>query len=723
MENFRKHLVLKRLRGIMVISIISIIFITVVRTNLYSEIKETIEGINKQISDKISNDIKTNIEKLDYINEYINYNFNKEKDSYDEEEFLSDINNINKGSLFKYIGVVNKDGYLSIGNNKQVYVGDREYFKKAINGEYYISKIDENRLNLEEDIVYSRPLIIDNNVQGAIIGFESKQKLQNNLINNVFSGNINVDVFDNEGNVVLESKGLEKIYREYIDKENIENDSHNVQIFKVEKEPYITVYDEINDSNWYVVSAAPLNEVFKGTQKAIQIFNIAILLILILYVIIASIKDIRERKKLKTMSEIDNLTNLRNLSKFKKDCKEIISKKAKDENYVVLVFDIKNFNIINDMLGHDNGDKVLQDIADNIRDIEFENISGRIGEDIFTLFFKEKCKNDLDEKVRYLNKYIVKYRCIESNLEIRLNIGVFELKGEDNEIGKAIENANAARLESKLNSDYSYYLYDDKLACKIKQKIIVEKDLKNAIKNNEIQLVYQPKVSLENKKIVSAEALIRWKHEKFGYISPAIFIPIAEKNGDINLIGRWVIEEVCKEIKLCIETNEKIVPISVNLSKEELYQTDISNFIKETIEKYDIPAQLLEIEVTETSALNDVEHINKVIKEIKNFGVKISMDDFGTGTSTLCNLKTIEIDTLKIDRSMSTDLETNKKTKSLLKAIINLAKEYNFDVVCEGIENTNQVEILELLNCDMIQGYVYYKPLELKEFKKILKEN
>ncbi|WP_092927142.1 EAL domain-containing protein [Romboutsia hominis] len=242
-------------------------------------------------------------------------------------------------------------------------------------------------------------------------------------------------------------------------------------------------------------------------------------------------------------------------------------------------------------------------------------------------------------------------------------------------------------------------------------------------KNEEFEILYQPKVDINSEKIVSAEALIRWKHKDVGYISPNIFIPIAEKNGDINLIGRWVIKEVCKEIKKCEVNKDNIVPIAINLSRVELYQNNLIDYIRNTMKRYDISPEYLEFEITETAALNDIDYINNRIRDIKSLGIKVSMDDFGTGSSNLSNLKRLDIDVLKIDRTLSIDIEEDEKTKSLLKAIINLAKEYNIDVVCEGIESREQVDILREFRCDMVQGYVYYRPLDICKLKKILKGN
>ncbi len=721
MKIFERKLVKERVRGIMFISIISMVFLITIAINLYSESEKTVIEVNNQFANKVSLDLENNMEKLYYVNRYIEDMKNLYKDDYNEDKELSHINKVSNNSLFSYIGVVSKDGYLNIGSGEKIYVGDRNYFKKSIKGNKFVSDIVEGRLKTEQNIVYSRPLIIDNKIEGVIVGLENEKILQKSLVNNIFSDKIKVDIVNEDGEIVIASKGEEKLYSEDIDQIIVKYKDDKIAKFHEGGKNYTMAYKKIENTNLYAVSVAPLREVFLGTQNTIAIAIVGIILILISYAILATNKDIKKAREIKETSEIDTLTKLRNLVKFKLDCKEIISKKKDEDTYILTTFDIKNFKLINELFGYDSGDELLKLVANNILTMDFENVSARIGEDIFTILFKLKNNEELDEKINYLINHITKYNYTKNKIDLRINMGIFKLENKVH-IGKAIDNANSARMEAKkiCSKNSSYYLYNCELGYKIHQKLIVERDLKDALKNDEISVVYQPKVNLKTEKIVSAEALIRWKHKDVGYIPPDIFISIAEKNGDIHLIGKWVVEKVCSEIKKCNENNERIVPISINLSREELYQTDLTDYIVKTIKKYEINPNLLEFEITETAALNDVEFINEKIKEIRAFGVKISMDDFGTGMSTLCNLKKLDIDTLKIDRSMAIDVETNERTRALLKSIINLAKEYNTDVVCEGIENVKQVEILKSFNCDMIQGYVYYKPLNIENFKKCL---
>ncbi|MBC8632091.1 GGDEF domain-containing protein [[Eubacterium] tenue] len=720
MKIIKKNIILNRLKGIVYISLISIFFIQLIESNLSKELKDTTIEVNTQISKKISLDINNNMDKLCYIERYIKNEINEHKAKYDENELLRKINFISDGKLFKYIGIVNKNGYIDFGTDQKVYVGDRKYFKDAILGKSTVSDLVEDRFNNEPSIVYSKPIVINNEVKGVIVGVQGEDILQKSLVENIFPDNITVDIVSQNGRLLITSKGEETLYASYIKKGISKYNEQNFQVFKKGNVKYVISFNKLKESDWYVVTVASVKQAFKGAYNTISLARISIVVILISYIISSTLRDFKKVRQLKELKGKDGLTNLRNLENFKTDCCKILKNSKSEDKYVNIVFDIKNFKSINELFDYKIGDKILVGIAENIRTIEFENISGRIGEDIFSILFKVEDANDLDSKIKYLKDKISLYFDKKNKIDLELNVGVFKIIDKEMEIGKIIDNSNAARMEAKKHRECLYYVYNDELELKIHQELIVKKDLKNAFKSKEIEILYQPKVNIYTEEIEAVEALIRWNHNALGYISPEIFIPIAEENGDINLIGRWVIKEVCKELKQCKDNNEKIVPVAINLSRRELYQVNLINYILNMIEKYDIEPELLEFEITETADVNDSKMINKQVEDIRKLGMKIAIDDFGKGHSTLENLKNLEVDTVKIDRYLSLDIETNEKSRKLLALIIKLAKEYNFEVVCEGIENMNQINILKNLNCNIVQGYVYYKPLRIDKLKEIL---
>ena len=302
-------------------------------------------------------------------------------------------------------------------------------------------------------------------------------------------------------------------------------------------------------------------------------------------------------------------------------------------------------------------------------------------------------------------------------MSLNVNIGIYHFTAKEENIQRVVDHADMARAHSKTLESQRHYLFDDKLFQNKKNLKLIEQEIKRSLEQGHFQVYYQPKVNPLIEKTAGAEALVRWFHPDRGFISPADFIPISEKSGDIIAIGRWVFNEVCLMLAEQKEKRMQSIPISINLSPVELYQADLIIFLKSVISKYGIDPYLIEIEITETTALNDIDLINEKIKAIHELGMKVSMDDFGTGSSTFSNLKHVDIDVLKIDRSFLCDIETNSKSKEMVHGIIDLAKRIGVSVVCEGVELQEQVEILKEMKCDIIQGYVYSRPLPRAEFE------
>ena len=236
----------------------------------------------------------------------------------------------------------------------------------------------------------------------------------------------------------------------------------------------------------------------------------------------------------------------------------------------------------------------------------------------------------------------------------------------------------------------------------------------------QFELYYQPKIGLANHKVVGAEALIRWNHPKKGLIPPDDFIPILEQNREIIRLGGWVFETACKQLQTWKNKKYELVPLSVNLSIQQLEDLSFVSKIKETLEKYDVPPEYIELEITESMLMQEVERITKSLNILRALGMKVSIDDFGTGYSSLSYLKKLPVDTLKIDKSFIQELE-NCDDRQLTNAIISMGKIMNLNIIAEGVETKEQLEVLKKIGCDEVQGYYFSKPKPIKEFEKWLK--
>lgn len=285
-----------------------------------------------------------------------------------------------------------------------------------------------------------------------------------------------------------------------------------------------------------------------------------------------------------------------------------------------------------------------------------------------------------------------------------------------------------ARCEIARNSMYmplegNIVIFEDTMIQKSIDELELAHDIENAIKNHEFEVFYQPKFDLKAEKFTGAEALIRWRHPTKGIVNPATFIPFAERNDQIIEIDRYMFEHVCQDLAYWKKRGSRLVNVSVNLSRNGIYRTDLIQFLTETMEKFAVSPLQLELELTESSARRDMLYLLSIIKQLKALHIKLAVDDFGTGYSSLSNLRKLPMDTLKIDKSFFDSVEVDKKSRDIAKTTIAMAKALDMKVVAEGIQTAKQVAICKASECDYIQGYYYSKPLSREEFELFLKNN
>ncbi|MGO0902678.1 EAL domain-containing protein [Clostridioides difficile] len=457
--------------------------------------------------------------------------------------------------------------------------------------------------------------------------------------------------------------------------------------------------------------------------------KVLILLLLILFTInvfisYLKIKLYEDKINLEIVNNSDKIMNITKDDNFLKHIQNYIISNKK-ENCVMACFDLCRLKLINDIYGYELGDEVLDNISSNLKSYFGEEaIYGKLKSDVFILIIKLE---DREQKIPYLvnlirNK-IVTLSQIDSfkmNINVEASIGIYRFNDDKVDIKKAMDNADMARIKSKGLKHIEYVEFDSAMEEEIQSLMKIEQDLFLAIKNKEFVIHYQPKVDSSTGKIIGSEALIRWIHPSLGMVGPNKFIPIAERSGLINNIGRWLIQEVFVTIDNWISEGINVLPVSINLSRVELYKNDLVDFFKSMFNTYNVPKELIEIEVTETTALRDVKFISERLYEIKSLGIDISLDDFGVGNSNFINLKGIPLDVIKIDRSLIMDIVTNTKTKFMVKAIVNLSQDLNLTVICEGVEDMEQVKVLNEMGCNLIQGYIYFKPLDEISYKRIL---
>ena len=419
----------------------------------------------------------------------------------------------------------------------------------------------------------------------------------------------------------------------------------------------------------------------------------------------------------------DELTGGNNLKQFKIDA-DILIKENKNDKFAIIYLDFENFKYCNDILGYRYGDYILKEYNKLLElDNQKKETSGRISGDIFVMLRKYNDKNELLERQLKLDKQFKEFlEKNDSNYQAVIYGGICCLEDIDEnntniKIANLIDKANFAQKTIKGGID-NYTFYDKYIKNKMLEENFIKNNINKAINTGEILTYFQPKVGLKGMKVESVEALTRWNNNG-KFISPGIFIPILEKNFLINTLDQYIFESVCQWLKEQLDNYKRVIPISVNVSKIQFYSTDFIKIYTNIKEKYGIPDKVIVIEFTESIIFDDIKKVEKIINELHNNGFLCAMDDFGKGYSSLNSLKNMKVDIIKFDSLFFDESKYKEREKIIIEEIVALANRLNMKTVAEGIEKREQVEFLKEIKCDLIQGYIFYKPMPILDFEKI----
>ena len=431
------------------------------------------------------------------------------------------------------------------------------------------------------------------------------------------------------------------------------------------------------------------------------------------------------RKKMadyKKDSETDFLTQLNNRKRFYFDLSQIKLKKAAQQQFALIQIDLDGFKQINDNLGHNIGDLVLIDFATRLKNIETKNITTyRIGGDEFTVIVKhtdiEKITNTLIRTI--LNFSNTPYKHLKSHYSLTSSIGVSLYDDCSSLIDLWCRNTDIALYKAKKQGKNCSQWFNHNLMQETFRHYRLEKDMPNALNEMQFYLLYQPKVVIPTSTIVGVEALIRWHHPKLGLISPFEFISIAEKSHQIIPMGRWVLNEACKQGKAWCD-NGTPLSISVNVSVVQLSHDDIVGTVRRALNQSGLDAKYLQLEITETALMKQPEKVIQQCIQLRELGIQIAIDDFGIDYSSLRYLKQLPVDIIKIDKSFIDDCATNEKDHMIVRTIIQLGHNLGITVTAEGIEDKDQLNILRVEGCDKYQGYYFSKPVDNAQINTLL---
>lgn len=433
--------------------------------------------------------------------------------------------------------------------------------------------------------------------------------------------------------------------------------------------------------------------------------------------LVGIIMDITEQYRLRAMAYQDYLTKLPNRAKFVEYFEELVAKDKK--TFSIIYLDLDRFKLINDSFGHDAGDQFLKSIAEKMKDLVGpEDMVARFSGDEFAFVFVDlEDLEQIKQKCRSILKAIEEpWEYLDQEFQIKASAGIVNYPDDGEKISILLRNVDLAMYYAKEN-DLDFKVFTDNLSENFIEQLTMENDLRMAVEKNELEIYYQPLLTLDTGKIDTMEALLRWESPKQGFISPAKFIPLAEKSGLIIPIGKWVLRQACQQIKEWSISYNKEMRVAVNISTIQFEQLKFIDDVRSIINETGVDPRRLEFEITESVLMVEPELVLAKLNKLKELGIKISLDDFGTGYSSLSYLKKFPIDKLKIDRSFIMDLTVDNYETGIVKAILDLAKNMGLTVTAEGVETLAQLNLLKKLKCDKIQGYYISRPIPAAEFE------
>ena len=475
---------------------------------------------------------------------------------------------------------------------------------------------------------------------------------------------------------------------------------------KNKKTAVLRLFTERHKYDWFRVTAICLFDSNRNRQSISYLFT-----------------NINERaeieQNLKFYSEKDTLTALPNMRAFLQSAQVLIEEHPEEE-YEIVRMDIERFRIISEMFGIDEGDKLLKFIAVKIQeylDEEDEVAYCRIASDVFAMCIPVHSYS-VDTMIQKLQKAVTEY---PKNYEVVLSFGRYYVTKEDREqkvpVSNLVDRAAAAQITIKGNYLQHVAVYDESIRKKEADEAMILSEMNHALENGEFQVYLQPKVNMQTGKIIGSEALVRWQHPGKGLISPAAFVPVFEKNGFIIEIDKYMIRNTCAIIRRWIDSGIPVYPVSVNLSRLNLYNKRIIQDIREYVEEYQIPREYISFEITESAFSGDNSYIKILAEKLQKEHFKVLMDDFGSGYSSLNTLKEIPVDVLKIDLKFLPAGENDEKANLIIKHVVEMAVDLDLMIIVEGVEREEQVEFLTKIGCKIAQGFYYYRPISVLEYE------
>ncbi len=638
-------------------------------------------------------------------------------------------------------------GYTAPGQSMDL--SSYEVVQRALEGENAVSaSMIQSPLDGQEVVLCAVPLRQEGDVQGALVAFHDKQVIGQSLQVESFDGQGYSLIIAKNGDLIAapdnqepfgEADNFFQLFRAkaQADKgfslqkmqQDIQSKQRGMLYFHWHNHPPIAMtYMPMELADWYLLSVVPVKVVGDRTQFFVYIsivINTVVVVLFGLFIVLFGTIFRRNQTRLEQIAFVDPVTEGMNHVHFEMEAEKAIQS-ALPNTYALVSMDIEKFKLINDAFGSEAGDRTLQHVYRVLQNHLFPGeLAARDTADAFYLLLKNTGQKDiiarLDHMVEEINSF---NQNLTRKYFLSFSQGVYMIDDPQLHMITMQDRANVARKNhEKLHVNrFSFCgFYQDRDRIRLVREKEIDNRMEEALANGEFMVYLQPKIELGHNTIAGAEALVRWKDPDKGLIPPDDFVPMMEKNGFIVQLDLYVFAEVCKLLRKWLNHTVTPIPIAVNLSRAHLSQPDFLLAYEKIHQQYAVPTSLLEIELTETMVFENLEALLKVIDQIHAIGYVCALDDFGSGYSSLNMLKEVPVDVLKLDRAFfNTRHHEDKRGQYVIESIIEMAKKLNMKTVSEGVETLAQVDFLRQAKCDMVQGYVFSKPLPMEQFERLL---
>lgn len=694
------------------------------------ELMTNVNEISKKNASMMKNRIEDNLLLADSLALMLqNDDLDHSQEHIDKLENLVDVNHL------KRIGLADINGDCYTTDGAYLNISSRQYFQKAVQGEHNVSEVLDDLITKGTQInAYAAPVYQEGNVKAVLFYVKTVEEFKENLFVESYDEQGYSILCDANGDIILQNKkaqnlqGIQNIRElKYLGTPHYFNEASTSGIasFEYEDSSCFLAFDALGYNDWYVMTILPKSVV---TSRISAFSNVAFLTWFIIIVMAISFFIVfyffhqRSHKNMQKVLFTDALTGRDNFNKFKMEVSKILETAPKRNKFSLVEFDICDFKMFNKIYGYAYGDDLLITIMYAVGLYLNEGeYAARISEDRYAMFLVENEECVITRRITQIYAEIQNdFTRHHPGCKFSMQFGVYRLEEFDYDLMKCLDKAIYAKNDIKKErkkylSFYSAEMYEQL----IKEKQIEER-MQSAMDNGEFIVYLQPKVEIDTRKVIAAEALVRWKDPYQGLISPMEFIPIFEKNGFLEVLDMYVIETVLRYMASWKKQHDPI-SISVNLSKTYIFQEGFAKRIYEMCRQHDVDSGYLELEITESTMLDDPDKLITLVKELKSYGFMVSMDDFGSGYSSLNMLKEIPIDIIKLDQVfLKSDDQTKEKSKLIIEGIMDMINLLGIDSVAEGVETKEQLELLYKVRCHVAQGFYFYRPMPASEFEKLL---